>query len=346
MTSLVFPVCFTLVVSGFCSLLEAFVLSTTTAEIQALTKSHPKRGRLLEKQKHDIELTSSSILTLNTIANTMGAMWVASIAEEVVPDLVKVIAILLVVGILFGSEILPKNMGVIYRRPLQKFLVFPLELVRISMYPMAYLSMRSIRLMVDPEPSDNGDEEEEEIKLLAERHAEEGTLTNSERDMILNALSLDHVQISDIMTPRTVVEAMEGELTVEKAFSGNKNISFARLPVFDENIDNVIGLVKRRDLLQARANDEHHRMVHGLMGDITFVPETSNAADVLQHFLKTHQQLSVVVDEFGSTVGVVTMEDIIENLLGREIYEDTDIAVDMRELARDQAKEKDATQAS
>ena len=128
-----------------------------------MTKSHPKRGRLLEKQKHDIELTSSSILTLNTIANTMGAMWVASIAEEVVPDLVKVIAILLVVGILFGSEILPKNMGVIYRRPLQKFLVFPLELVRISMYPMAYLSMRSIRLMVDPEPSDNGDEEEEEI---------------------------------------------------------------------------------------------------------------------------------------------------------------------------------------
>ena len=345
MTSLILPVCFTLVVSGFCSLLEAFILSTTTAEIEAQTKSHPKRGRLLEKQKLDIELTSSAILTLNTIANTMGAMWVASVAREVVPDLVKVIAILLVVGILFGSEILPKNMGVIFRRPLQKYLVYPLELVRISMYPMAYLTMRSIRVMVDPETADNGEEQEEEIKLLAERHAKEGALTSSERDMILNALSLDHVQISDIMTPRTVVDAMDVELTVEEAFGENQNISFARLPVFDENIDNVVGLVKRRDLLQARANDEHQRTVRGLMGDITFVPETSNAADVLQHFLKTHQQLSVVVDEFGSTVGVVTMEDIIENLLGREIYEDTDIAVDMRELARDQAKEKGAAQA-
>ena len=345
MTSLILPVCFTLVVSGFCSLLEAFILSTTTAEIEAQTKSHPKRGRLLEKQKLDIELTSSAILTLNTIANTMGAMWVASIAREVVPDLVKVIAILMVVGILFGSEILPKNMGVIFRRPLQKYLVYPLELVRISMYPMAYLTMRSIRVMVDPETADNGEEQEEEIKLLAERHAKEGALTSSERDMILNALSLDHVQISDIMTPRTVVDAMDVELTVEEAFGENKNISFARLPVFDENVDNVVGLVKRRDLLQARANDEHQRTVRGLMGDITFVPETSNAADVLQHFLKTHQQLSVVVDEFGSTVGVVTMEDIFENLLGREIYEDTDIAVDMRELARDQAKEKGAAQA-
>ena len=345
MTSLILPVCFTLVVSGFCSLLEAFILSTTTAEVEALTKSHPKWGRLLEKQKLDIELTSSAILTLNTIANTMGAMWVAWIAKEVVPDLVLVIPILLVVGILLFSEILPKNMGVIFRRPLQRYLVYPLELVRLSMYPMAYLTMRSIRLMVDKETADNGEEQEEEIKLLAERHAKEGALSSSERDMILNALSLDHVQISDIMTPRTVVDAMDVELTVEEAFGENKNISFARLPVFDENIDNVVGLVKRRDLLQARANDEHQRTVRDLMGDVTFVPETSNAADALQHFLKTHQQLSVVVDEFGSTVGVVTMEDVIENLLGREIYEDTDIAVDMRELARVQAKEKDAAQA-
>ena len=345
MTSLILPVCFTLGVSGFCSLLEAFILSTTTAEIEALTQSHPKRGRLLEKQKLDIELTSSAVLTLNTIANTMGAMWVAWVAGEKVPDLVKIIAILMVVGILLGSEILPKNMGVIFRRPLQKYLVYPLELVRVSMYPMAYLTMRSIRVMVDQETPDNGEEQEEEIKLLAERHAKEGALTSSERDMILNALSLDHVQISDIMTPRIVVDAMEGDLTVEEAFGENKNISFARLPVFDENVDNVVGMVKRRDLLQARANDEHQRTVRDLMGDVTFVPETSNAADVLQHFLKTHQQLSVVVDEFGSTVGVVTMEDIIENLLGREIYEDTDIAVDMRELARDQAKEKGAAKA-
>lgn len=340
MTELILPVCFTLGVSGFCSLLEAFILSTTAAEIEALKKSTPKRGVLLEKYKRDIELTSSAILTLNTIANTLGAMWVGIVAANVAGEFVGVILFFMVLGILFLSEILPKNMGVIYRRTLREHLVYPLQFVRFAMYPLAYLSMRSIRLMVDRESAESAEDQEEEIKLLAEKHAKEGTLTTSERDMIHNALSLDDVQISEIMTPRTVVTALEADLTVDELFREDKNIWFARLPVFQENVDNIVGLVRRRDLLKARADDEHLKKVADLMGDVTFVPETSKAAGALQHFLKSHQQLAVVVDEFGSTVGVVTVEDIVEHILGREIYEDTDIAVDMRELARNRAEEK------
>ncbi|AWT60867.1 MAG: hypothetical protein DF168_02091 [Candidatus Moanabacter tarae] len=342
MTGLILPICFTLGVSGFCSLLEAFILSTTTSEIEALRKESPRQGSLLETFKNDIELTSSAILTLNTIANTMGAMWVASVAKDVAGNLVGIISFFMVLGILILSEILPKNMGVIYRRVLQKRLVYPLQLVRYSMYPLAYLTMHSIRLVVDKEAVEAVADEDEEITLLADKHAKDGSLTNSERDMIRNALSLDDVHISEIMTPRTVVTALDANLTVEEVFIQFRNIPFGRLPVYQESIDNVVGLVRRRDLLQAMANDQNNKKVSELMGEMTFVPETSSAAAALQHFLRTHQQLAMVVDEFGSTVGVVTVEDTIEHILGREIYEETDVAVDMRELARNQAEQKKA----
>lgn len=342
MTGLILPICFTLGVSGFCSLLEAFILSTTISEIEALKKESPKQGSLLETFKNDIELTSSAILTLNTIANTMGAMWVASVAKDVAGNLVGIISFFMVLGILILSEILPKNMGVIYRRVLQKRLVYPLQLVRYSMYPLAYLTMHSIRLVVDREAIEAETDEDEEITLLADKHAKDGSLTNSERDMIHNALSLDDVHISEIMTPRTVVTALDANLTVEEVFIQFRNIPFGRLPVYQESIDNIVGLVRRRDLLQAMAKDQNKKKVGELMGEMTFLPETSSAAAALQHFLRTHQQLAMVVDEFGSTVGVVAVEDTIEHILGREIYEETDVAVDMRELARDQAEKKKA----
>ncbi len=340
MTALILPICLTLLVSGVCSLLEAFILSATTAEIESLKKSKPRRGLLLEEFKLDIELTSSAILTLNTIAHTLGAMWVATVATRVAGNLVGLITFVMVLAILILSEILPKNIGLIYRKPLLPYLVYPLQLVRWSMYPLSYLAMHSIRYMVDQESMEEEKEEEEEIKLLAEKHAEEGTLSTSERDMILNALSLDDVQVHEIMTPRTVVQALESHLTVDEVFKETGILFFGRMPVFKDNIDNIVGLIRRRDLLEARANDEDEKHVSEMITDAIFVPETATAADALQQFLKAHQQCAIVVDEFGATSGVVTMEDIMEHILGKEIYEDTDLAVDMRELARTRAQEQ------
>ena len=153
-------------------------------------------------------------------------------------------------------------------------------------------------------------------------------------------LSLDDVQIHEIMTPRTVVQALESHLTVDEVFKEIKILFFGRMPVYEDNIDNIVGLVRRRDLLQARANDEDETKVSEMMNDAIFVPETASAADALQQFLKAHQQCAIVVDEFGATAGVVTMEDIMEHILGKEIYEETDLAVDMRELARTKAREQ------
>src|SRR5690606_5141937 len=162
----------------------------------------------------------------------------------------------------------------------------------------------------------------------------EGSLTESESSIIANALSLDEIRVSEIMTPRTVVTLLRRGATIGEVFREYPNVPFARIPVYGKNIDDIVGLVRRRDLLKAKANDLDHDQVGKVMQEVHFIPETATAAQALQLFLKTHQQLVVVVDEFGSTAGVITMEDVIEHLIGREIFEKDDIAVDMRELAR------------
>lgn len=136
------------------------------------------------------------------------------------------------------------------------------------------------------------------------------------------------------MTPRTVVFSLEKSLTVGEVAKEHRNIPFARIPIYEETIDNVVGILRRRDLLQAMADDDDDKTLSELSKPALFVPDTANGADTLQSFLSKHQQLAVVVDEFGSVTGVVTMEDIIEHILGREIFENDDVAVDMRELAR------------
>jgi CBS domain containing-hemolysin-like protein len=245
----------------------------------------------------------------------------------------------MVVGILVFSEILPKNIGVAYRRQLQPVLVYPPMVVRFVMWPVAVIARYTIRsLLPSDERKDSGESEDEEILLLADKQAKEGVLSASERDMIANALSLDDVKISEIMTPRTVVTFVETEESVGEVSRRFKVIPFARIPVFRESIDNVVGNVRRRDIMQAYSEDRDNTPMSALMGPISIIPETASGLDALHLFLREHQQLALVVDEFGSTAGVVTMEDVIEQLLGREIYEDTDMAIDMREFARRRAR--------
>jgi CBS domain containing-hemolysin-like protein len=330
--------CFlTLSVSAVCSLLEAFVLSVSTAEIEQLKKNHTKQGQLLEEFKDKIDSTSSAILTLNTIANTAGMTWVGYLSATYTPDHIIAVSALMVVMILVLSEILPKNLGVAYRRELAPILVPLVRVVCFVMWPLAVIAKLPVQLFIQQNPKSE-DDQQQEIILLAERSAKEGSLSRSERDLISNALSLDDIEVMDIMTPRTVVSFLEDTFTVGEICQNLKSIPFARIPVYHETIDNVIGLVRRRDILQASSEDRDHLSIKELMISIPFIPDQATALNALQLFLQKHQQLALVVDEYGSTAGVITMEDVIEHLLGREIYEETDVAVDMRELARKRAQ--------
>lgn len=339
MIGLITAVIFTIATSAFCSLLEAFILSITPAEIEATKKIHQKRGLLLEKFKNNIEETSSAILTLNTVANTLGATLTGYLAGKIYDDFfVGLITGGLVLGILIFSEIIPKNFGVIYKNNLALHLIIPLQWIRFLMFPLARLAKLCVRLIIKPQITPY--QGETEILLLTEKQAKDGALTSRERDMIFNSLELNDLTINKIMTPRTVVTAFEGDITIEEVFKQLHHIPFARIPVYEGTIDKIIGLVRRRKILTARAEGSQHKKLKEIMGDIIFIPDSASAADALQRFLKTHQQLAIVVDEFGSTAGVIALEDIIEHIIGHEIFEEDDVAVDMRQFAKAQAKSK------
>lgn len=323
----------TLAVSFVCSLFEALALSTTTAEIEALKKSHPRRGQRLEIIKHELDETISAILTLNTIANSLGSVGIGVLGAHLLTDrMLAVLTVCFGVVLLVAAEVLPKNLGVVYRSKILPYAVYPLWWLRRVLIPVTWFCNIVVRLVIR-QPA-NTHRSDEEIILLAERGAEQGTLSRSESSIIANALSLDNVRVGEIMTPRTVVTALRKAATVSEVFREFPNLPFGRMPVFGKNLDDIVGLARRRDLLKAKANDQDAEPAEKFMQEVHFVPETATVANALQVFLKTHQQLLVVVDEFGSTSGVVTMEDVMEQLLGREIFEKDDIAVDMRELAR------------
>jgi CBS domain containing-hemolysin-like protein len=338
MTALIAAIVLTLTVSAICSLLEAFILSTTIAEIEGFKKQHPQAGVLLEKYKIGIDETSSAILTLNTIANTAGATVVGALAAQVLESTsLGFLSAGMVLGILFFSEIIPKNLGVAYRKNLQLYLVYPITVIRWAMSPLSYFAKKMLT-MIMPTSLPTEAEQEEEIRLLAERSAQSGALSDNERDLISNALSLDDISVESIMTPRTVVTFLKESLTVEEVCNEFKNIPFARIPVYKETIDEIAGVVRRRDILEANGEGRGQTTLHELKGDALFIPETASGLQALQLFMKKHQQIGLVVDEYGSTAGVITMEDIVEHLLGDEIYEESDMAVDMRELAKKRAE--------
>lgn len=326
-------VALTLAISFACSLMEATILSTTVTEIEALKRSRPKQGEILEKLKVGIDETISTILTLNTVANAFGSAAIGALGASLFSEH-QLAFVMLGFGatLLVASEVLPKNLGVVYRRAVQPHVAAPLWLMTKILRPVTYLC----NLAVAPFLKGKTDvhKSDEEIILLAERGAQQGTLSKSESSIITNALSLDDVRVSEIMTPRTVVTALQKNATVGEVFREYPNIPFARIPVYGKNVDDVVGLVRRRDLLKSKANDQDLELVEKLMQEVHFIPETVTVANALQVFLKTHQQLLVAVDEFGATAGVVTMEDVMEHLIGREIFEKDDVAVDMRELAR------------
>ena len=335
-SELVIAVSLTIGVSALCSILEAMILSITTAEIEQFKKKAPQRGKLLDQSRFEIEETSSAILSLNTIANTLGATLAGGLAEKTFGDGSNSILFFaggMTLGILFFSEILPKNLTVSYRTDMLGFLVPPLVVVRWLMAPFSKICKFTMRAMV-PQKEKSSDEDEEEIILLARKGAKEGTLSNDESDWVTNALRLDGVKVSEIMTPRTVMLALDQNLTVKNVFHKYPNVPFARIPVYSDNIDHITGVVRRRDLHNAMVEEKSKTTLNELALSPLFVPENASADKALRLLLAENSQLSVAVDEFGSVAGVLAMEDIIESILGQEIFEHDDLAVDMRELAK------------
>lgn len=325
-------------VSAFCSVSEAALYSVPWSRIEQLRKEGRSSGTILDALRSDVEKPIAAILTLNTIANTAGAAVAGAACAEVFgQQSLGPFAIAFTMLILVFSEILPKTMGVMYTRTLAPLLAKPLRLLIWALYPaiwvLGFVSKVAQRKNQGP------DHTEEDISALVTLTRRTGVLKSYEEKSIKNILALDQKTTRDIMTPRTVVFSLPAEMTVGDSRAERTMWPYSRIPVFEDgNPEDIVGIVYRRDMLAALAKDEVEKCVGDLMKPVRFVLDSLSLDRLLINFLEARTHLSVVLDEYGGVAGVVSLEDVLEEILGKEIMDETDQVADLRALARDQRK--------
>ncbi|MDP6195125.1 MAG: CNNM domain-containing protein [Candidatus Poseidonia sp.] len=338
MSLLIFYITLALGVSFLCSILEAVVLSTPQTYVNILQKEGKRTAEMWAHLKDDDSVRPlTAILTLNTIAHTMGAAGVGSQVQQIWGvEVLTAASAILTLAVLFLSEIIPKTLGAAYWKRLSTPSAYLLTWFTKALFfligPIQYLKA------ILPK-SKNAMVTREDVAAMADLGEIEGALDEAEETIIHNLLELRNVMVDDEMTPRTVVEAFEENHTIAEVLKENTILRFSRIPVYEDHIDNVRGLVIRSEILMAASRDEWELQLKDIKKPILKLELGASIEQALDLFLKEKQQFALVRDEFGGTSGILTMEDVMEKLLGEQIVDELDPVVDMRELARTQANE-------
>ena len=323
-----------LAISALCSMLEATLLSTPLSFITGLEDQGVKGAKRLKNLKQNTDKPIAAILCLNTIANTVGASLVGSLAAQVYESTaVGILSTVFTLAILIFSEIIPKTIGTSYWRRL----ALPASVIISGMifisYPLVWVLQRITRLI-----SSNSTQvsvSREDISAMVSVATEEEVIEKDEKKMIQNLLKLDEMTAHEIMTPSTVVEMAEGGMTVREFY--DSELSHSRILVYDEdNSDYVIGYVLRQTVLEKMAEDKFKTNIRDISRPILSFPEEESVGNIWEKFLEKKEHISVIIDEYGTFRGIVTMEDVIETMLGQEIVDEKDEVVDMQEYAKEQ----------
>ena len=320
-------------ISFMCSILEAVLLSVTPGFVEHTLEKYPRRGAKLKRVKEKLEESISSILILNTFAHTMGAAGVGAQATKVFGARWEtLIAFLLTLAILYFSEIIPKTLGATFWKQLALPAAQLIGWLVKLLYPLVWLSAKLTALF--SKEGGNAAISREELAAMAKLGARHGSLGSQESLLMGNILQLRNKRTSEILTPRTVVSALPAELTVSAALEAIEELQFTRLPVFEDYLDTVVGLVLRPTLLIAERKEGGERPLSDYVSPIYRVSEELPVLRLLDLFIKRREHLFLVEDQYGQTAGIVTLEDAVETLLGREIMDESDQVADMQELAR------------
>ncbi len=339
MTTLLLYFFLALGISFLCSLLESVLLSLTRSHIGVLIKENHSSGRVLEKLKKNINRPLAAILSLNTIANTVGAAGVGAVTFNLYG--IKWVAVasgILTLSILIISEIIPKTIGAHYWKNLASVSAYLIRSMMVIMYPFVIM-LEFFSNWLKPKIKQDTVTKEDVI-AMAEIGEDEGTIEEDETTIIENILRLDNITADDVLTPRSVVFALQKDMTVKEAFDENPNIIFSRIPIYGKNFEDIVGLVRRYELLKSKAEDLFDITMEELASPVHVVKENDPVGAILDEFVRRREHLFIVKDEFGQLTGIITLEDAIETLLGVEIVDEMDSVVDMRKLAASQSKER------
>jgi CBS domain containing-hemolysin-like protein len=332
---LVFYLLLALGVSFACSIFEAVLLSITPGYVAALEKAGAKTALRIKNLKANIDKPLAAILSLNTIAHTVGAAGVGAQSAIVFKDVhVGVISGVLTVLILFVSEIIPKSLGAAQWKklaPIVAALLVPITfLMTITLLvPISRLITRWLGGSHGHQPTG------EEISAIAEQGAHQGLFEVGESRILKNLFRLKEVKASDIMTPRTVLQALDEDMRIGE-FLDHETFPFSRIPLYRESVDDIVGYVLKSDLLLKAARDELDVQLSEMRRELSVVEQDLVLSELFERFLEKQAHVALVVDPHGGTAGIVTMEDLVETLMGIEIVDEADAVTDMRELARKQ----------
>ncbi len=330
--------------SFLCSILEAVLLSITPAYVAAQDRDNTAISRNLSLFKEDIDRPLAAILTLNTIAHTAGAIGVGAQAATLFGNSeLQIFGLSLVSGegfiagamtltILIFSEVIPKTLGANNWQALTPISIRLINLLMIILAPMIWLSqLITGHLKKD---KDKPVLSRSDFLLMSELGKEIGILKESEQKIIKNLLRFNLILVKDVMTPRIVVVAENGDTSIQGFHDSHAELSFSRVPVFQGSNDKVTGYILKDDLLLNLLEGKGTENLNSLRRDIIITHSATPIPDLLDKFIAKNEHIALVVDEYGGTEGIVTMEDMIETLLGIEIVDEMDNAEDMRALAR------------
>ena len=333
-TQLILATGLAVVISALCSIIEAVLYSVPQSQVEVMASSGKKSGLLLKKLKKNIQQPITAILTLNTIANTMGAA-VAGASAAVVFGKENLVwfSVFFTLTILLFSEILPKTAGVAYAKNLAAWIALPLSGLIKVMSPLIWLCQVVTHLI--PKQEKEALVSIEEIQAVAVLGRKSGEIEPQQEKVIANILKLQDKTVRQVMTPRTVVFSLSEHLTIAEALKMKEQWNrHSRVPVFDKNPDDVVGIVLSRNVLLSLSDGRKDQKLSELVQPVHFVPEAAPLNKILLEFFEQRIHLFVVVDEYGSVTGVVSLEDIIEEIVGREIIDESDKAGNLREYAR------------
>jgi CBS domain containing-hemolysin-like protein len=331
---LTFAVSLAIVISAVCSLLEAVLYSLPMSRIEMLTETRPASAAILKKLKNNIDQPITAILTLNTIAHTMGASVAGASAASVLGDNNLIwFSVFFTLAILLLSEILPKTVGVEFNGHLAPYIARPLQLLVVVLKPIILICQAVTRLI--PKTSSSLISAEE-LTAIARLSLKSGEIEKEQEQVITNIIALRDKTVRQVMTPRTVTFTLNKEMTVARAarLSGKWRVH-SRVPVYGRDSNDVVGIVLSYEVMRAVTEGGHERRLEEIMQPVHFVPEIAPLNKVMLEFFEKKQHLFVAVDEYGSVTGVISLEDIIEEIIGREIVDESDRTETMRALARE-----------
>lgn len=332
-SALIFYIVIAIGISFLCSVWEAVLLSIPVSHIELLVEKGSKPGLIMQKLRQNVERPISAILTLNTIAHTVGAAGAGAEATAIFgSEFFGIISAVLTLLILVFSEIIPKTLGAVYAKQLTAFTAYSLRILLIALAPAVYMFEFVTRAMRPNE--DAPTVTRSELQVMARISAKEGGIQERENRIVSNLLQLADVQIETIMTPRTVVLMLQKDMTVDEVINQHKILPYSRIPIYSETADDIKGYVLRHEIYKRVAADEHDVTLASISREIHVVPETNSVAHVLNEFIIKQDHIFVVIDEYGGTAGLITLEDTVETLLGIEILDESDRVADLRQLAR------------